>query len=101
MELDDPNREITESLYFGEGIQNIVAAECDERTIRNVNISVWRSFFARFGMTEEELSTASLYQASLLVHNFQGRCSFAMDKKCLTVGWKGTPLVSVSVWKFV
>ncbi|XP_059632796.1 DELLA protein RGL1-like isoform X2 [Cornus florida] len=97
----DPHRMISESYVF-HAIRNIVAAEGEERMIRHVNINVWRAFFARSGMTEIELSTSSLYQASLLVSNFAcgSSCTLVMDGKCLTIGWKGTPIYSLSAWKF-
>ncbi|GFZ13912.1 hypothetical protein Acr_24g0001020 [Actinidia rufa] len=102
MDRSDPNRKISESTYISPAILNIVAAEGEERIFRHVNISVWRTFFARFGMVEEELSTSSLYQASMVVKNFScgSSCSFHMDGKCLIIGWKGTPIHSLSAWKF-
>ncbi|XAR57007.1 hypothetical protein NMG60_11025004 [Bertholletia excelsa] len=103
MGQNNSNRKILESMFFSWGIQNIVAAEGEERTSRHVNISVWRAFFSRFGMVEEGLSTSSLYQANLVAKNFScvDSCTFDMDGKCLILGWKGTPLYSLSAWKFV
>lgn len=102
MKRDNVNRVVTESRYFGEGIRNILAAEGNERKIRNVNIDVWRAFFARFGMLEADLSMSSHYQAKLLTEKFNcgSSCTLDMNGKCLIVGWKGTPLLSVSAWKF-
>ncbi|GFZ13911.1 hypothetical protein Acr_24g0001010 [Actinidia rufa] len=56
MDRNDPNRKMSESGYFSPTIQNIIAAEGEERIMRHVNISVWRAFFARFlmGMKEEQ-----------------------------------------------
>ncbi|XP_057434266.1 DELLA protein RGL1-like [Lotus japonicus] len=101
MKHDEQNRMMIESL-FGHGIRNIVAAEGAERKHRNVTIDVWREFFSRFGMEETELSRVSLYQADLVAKRFPcGSCStFNMNGHCLLVGWKGTPISSVSVWKF-
>ncbi|PKI63673.1 hypothetical protein CRG98_015922 [Punica granatum] len=98
----DENRLAVESFYFGESIKNIVATEGDERTVRNVKIDVWRAFFARFGMVEDELSPSSLYQASLVTKRFRaGRfCTLDRNGKSLIVGWKNTPILSLSVWKF-
>jgi hypothetical protein len=93
----------TESKIFGEGIRNVVAAKGEERKIRNVKIDVWRAFFARYGMVETELSMSSLYQASLVVQKFDCRnsCTLDMNAKSLIIGWKGTPICSLSVWKFL
>lgn len=103
MKRDDPNRMITESRVFGYGIRNMVAAEGEERKTRHVKIELWRAFFARFGLEEEGLSPSSLYQANLVVKKFShgNSCTLDMNGKSLLVGWKGTPLLSLSVWKFL
>ncbi|CAK7326363.1 unnamed protein product [Dovyalis caffra] len=102
MERDDPNRMISESLYFGEGIRKILVAEGDERNIRNVKIDVWRACFARFDMVEAEMSISSTYQANIMAKKLAcGKaCTLNMDGKSLIIGWKGTPIHSLSVWKF-
>ncbi|XP_027931449.1 DELLA protein RGL1-like [Vigna unguiculata] len=103
MKRDEKNRMIIESLYLSHGIKNIVATEGAERKTRNVKIDVWRAFFSRFGMVEKELSTLSLYQADLVSKRFPcgSSCTFDKNGQCLLVGWKGTPINSVSVWKFI
>ncbi|AES65005.1 DELLA protein 2-like [Medicago truncatula] len=103
MKGDEKNRFILESMYFSHGIRNIVAEEGAERKSRNVKIDVWRAFFTRFGMVETELSMKSLYQAELVAKRFACgyACTFDMNGHCLLVGWKGTPINSVSVWKFI
>ncbi|XP_057428399.1 DELLA protein RGL1-like [Lotus japonicus] len=97
MKHDEQNRIMIETL-LGHGIRSIVA----ERKSRNVKIDVWRAYFSRFGMEETELSRVSLYQADLVAKRFPSGscCTFHMDGHCLLVGWKGTPISSVSVWKF-
>jgi hypothetical protein len=102
MKGDEKNRFILESMYFSHGIRNIVAEEGAERKSRNVKIDVWRAFFTRFGMVETELSMKSLYQAELVAKRFACgyACTFDMNGHCLLIGWKGTPINSVSVWKF-
>ncbi|OMO53538.1 Transcription factor GRAS [Corchorus capsularis] len=103
MKQDCKNREIIESVFFFEGIRNILAAEGEERKIRHVNFDVWRQFFARYGMEEAELSMSAMYQADLILKKFaDGNCyTLQMNGKCLLVGWKGTPMHSISVWKFL
>ncbi|GKB36563.1 DELLA protein RGL2-like protein [Tanacetum coccineum] len=97
------NRKVSESVFYGQPIRNIVAAEGDERTGRHVTISVWRAFFARFGMLEVKLSDASLNEAKLIITNFDSRqsCMLHVDGRCFVVGWKDVPVFSVSAWKFV
>lgn len=87
---------------LGEGIRNAVATEGEERFIRNVKIDVWRAFFERFRMVEIEISESSLYQASLVAKEFVcgNSCTLDTNGKCLIVGWKGSPILSVSAWKF-
>ncbi|XP_074342807.1 DELLA protein RGL2-like [Apium graveolens] len=103
MDRDDQDRIISESTQFSPKIANIVAFEGEERRVRHVNSNVWKAFFSRFGMVETELSRASLYQAKLLVNNFAcaSSCTFEMMGKSLSIGWKGTPILSVSALKFL
>ncbi|KAL5122202.1 DELLA protein RGL2 [Glycine soja] len=88
---------------LSEGIRNIVAMEDGERTVRNVKIDVWRRFFARYRMVETTFSESSLYQANLVAKKFAcgNFCTVDRNGKCLIVGWKGTPIHSISVWKFL
>lgn len=99
---DDQSRIMLECAYSREGILNIVAADGQERVTRDVKVHVWRAFLARFGMTEIELSESSRYQASLVLKRFaQGKsCTLDSNGKGLVVGWKGTPLHSLTIWKF-
>ncbi|OVA02528.1 Transcription factor GRAS [Macleaya cordata] len=99
---NNQNRITTERIHCGQGISNIVAMEGEERTIRHVGIDKWRKFFKRFGMVETELSQSSLYQANLILKQVAcwSSCTLDMNGKCLIVGWKGTPINSVSAWKF-
>lgn len=102
MERSNEYRKTLESSYFGEGIINIVAAEGEERITRNVKLDVWRAFFARYGMVEMEMSESSKYQASLVLKQFAhgSSCNIECNGKGLVVGWKGTPLHSLTAWKF-
>ncbi|KAK6920888.1 Transcription factor GRAS [Dillenia turbinata] len=103
MKGDDLSRMSLVKTYHWEGIRNIVAFEGDKRRIRHVNIDTWRSFFPQFGMAEVELSMSSLLQADLLIKNFAcgNLCTLGMNRKSLLIGWKGTPLFSVSAWKIL
>ncbi|KAF8041453.1 hypothetical protein BT93_A0144 [Corymbia citriodora subsp. variegata] len=102
MGRDDENRTAVESLLFGQGIRIVLAAEGEERIIRSVKFDVWRAFFSRFGMVEVDLGMASLYQADLMVKKFrcESSCTLDMNGKCLIIGWKGTPIHSLSAWRF-
>ncbi|KAK4351730.1 hypothetical protein RND71_031043 [Anisodus tanguticus] len=99
MDRENLVRKRIEVFHIGEGIRNIIAAEDAERFTRNVKLDVWRAYFARFGMVEMELSESSWYQANLISHG--SSCSVQNDEKALLVGWKGTPIESVSIWKFL
>ncbi|XP_039172173.1 DELLA protein GAI1 [Eucalyptus grandis] len=102
MERADENRTFLESMYFGQAIRTTLADEGEERSIRSVKIDVWRAFFSRFGMVEVDLGMASLYQADLMAKKFPSgsSCTLGMNGKCLIMGWKGTPLFSLSAWRF-
>ncbi|KAK6920885.1 Transcription factor GRAS [Dillenia turbinata] len=103
MDKCDPNRMILEKMHFSKGIQNIVACEGKERTMRHVKIVVWRTFFMKFKMEESELGKLSFPQANLLLKTlaYGNSCTLNINGKCLVIGWKGTPLLSVSAWKFL
>ncbi|KAD5508408.1 hypothetical protein R6Q59_031014 [Mikania micrantha] len=100
---DELNRKVGEAIYFAYPIRNIVSAEGDDRTIRHVGIDVWRAFFARFRMSEVELSGESLNEAKLLINSFDcgNLCSLHVDGRCFRVTWNDVPIFSVSAWKFV
>ncbi|KAF3621048.1 hypothetical protein FXO38_32013 [Capsicum annuum] len=101
MRYDKRNRTAVESEHLSQGIRSIVATEGEERTIKHVKVDVWRAFFALYGMEEMELSMSSLYQANLVLKNFPygSCCTLEMTKNFLLIGWKGTPLISLSAWK--
>ena len=84
------------------GIRNIVAMEGNGRIARSVKMEVWSAFFARFRMVELGFSDSSLYQANLVIKQFPCASSCTLDRigKSVIVGWKGTPVHSISIWKF-
>ncbi|KAL9672575.1 hypothetical protein QQ045_028826 [Rhodiola kirilowii] len=87
---------------LSDGILNMVAAEGEERVTRNVKMEVWRAFFERFGMVECEISEAVFCQVKMVAGRFGcgGDCEVGKDGLSLMVAWKGTPIHSLSVWKF-
>ncbi|CAK7348432.1 unnamed protein product [Dovyalis caffra] len=101
LEQNPEHRRKTEAI-FSNGIENIVAMEGSDRITRNVKIDVWRAFFSRFSMVEVGFSESSLYQASLIPKQFPygSSCTLEKNGKGLIVGWKGTPMHSLSAWKF-
>lgn len=99
---DEPSRMNAESTWFGSSIRNVLTTEGEERKIRHVSMNVWRAFLARHGLVETQLSVASLDQATLGLQTLPrgSSCTLYLDGKCLILGWKGTPLSSLSAWKF-
>ncbi|KAG6785032.1 hypothetical protein POTOM_010754 [Populus tomentosa] len=95
------HRTITEAT-FSNGIENIVTMEGTDRIARSVKMDVWRAFFSRFRMVKVGFSDSSLYQAGLIPKQFPcgSSCTLEKNGECLIVGWKGTPLHSLSAWKF-
>ncbi|CAN0888579.1 DELLA protein RGL2 [Linum grandiflorum] len=85
-----------------EWVRSVVVKEGDEREFRSVNLNVWRTFFARFAMMKCKLSAVVLYQAKLVLNRFAcGEfCRVDVDGRSLIVGWKDTPFLSISSWKF-
>ncbi|CAN0855454.1 DELLA protein RGL2 [Linum grandiflorum] len=91
-----------ESMLFGEGSKVVVAVEGDERFTRNMKADVWRVYFKRVGMVEAAMSQSSLYQAELVAKKVPcwSQCAVSTDEKSLIVSWKGTPILSVTAWRF-
>ncbi|XP_073120492.1 scarecrow-like protein 18 [Henckelia pumila] len=100
---DSDCRKIIEEVYFQEVIKPMTTLAVDDHNLKHhLKIDFWRGYFARFDVVEMELSHSSMYQASLLVResdSWRG-CTFSMNGKCMLLGWKGTPLRSLSAWKF-
>ncbi|KAI5674900.1 hypothetical protein M9H77_05850 [Catharanthus roseus] len=103
MERDNLHRKTIEGIYLGGGIRNIVGTEGDRRCTRNVKVEVWREYFTRFGMAEVELSESSLRQAYMVLKKFTkaSGCTLTNNGKGLVIGWKGTPIHSLTTWKFL
>ncbi|XP_073143768.1 DELLA protein GAI1-like [Henckelia pumila] len=102
MKNEEKNRREAESTCFRASIRNVLGAEGGERKVRHVSIDVWRAYLERFGLVETELSMSCMYQAKLVLESFRcgSNCELEMNGKCLTMSWKGTPLTSLSAWKF-
>ncbi|KAG9142836.1 hypothetical protein Leryth_005576 [Lithospermum erythrorhizon] len=103
MERDDQFRLSLEGSQFGQGIQNTIAIDGEERVNRNVKLDVWRAFFKRFWMEEIEVSESSVLQANLVTKEYAkgDSCSIDRNGKGIIVGWKGTPILSLTTWKFL
>lgn len=101
MDQNLEEKAVIEAAFSG-GIREKVAVPDNERIEKSVKIEVWRAFFARFRMVEIGFSESCLYQASLVPKQFGcgNLCTLGNNGKCLLVGWKGTPLHSLSAWKF-
>ncbi|MED6168553.1 hypothetical protein PIB30_012826 [Stylosanthes scabra] len=100
---EDSESRMAVEIVCSVGIRNIVAAEGTERTVRNVKLDVWRRFFARYRMVETGFSESSLYQANLVAREFcfSKFCSVDKNGESLIISWKGTPMHSLSAWRFV
>ncbi|KAL0393314.1 UNVERIFIED_CONTAM: DELLA protein RGL2 [Sesamum radiatum] len=94
-------RKIIEDVFFRAMIRNIITAEDEERIYRHAKISFWRELFAEFNIVGVELSDSSLYQARLLIKGNAAwnSCTLDMNGNYMVMGWKGTPLQSISAWK--
>lgn len=103
LDRDNQYRMNLETYYFGDGIINTIATEGEERITRSVKIDVWRSYFARFQMVEVEIPKSSFHQAEMVLKkefSCARFCTINNDDKCFIIGWKGTPMFSLSTWKF-
>ncbi|ERN02115.1 hypothetical protein AMTR_s00045p00167670 [Amborella trichopoda] len=101
IEAADSNRLAMEGTFMASAMRNMVVREGRERVIRNVGLDTWRLFLNREGFEEVEVSEDALYQAKLIVESYShsDSVSLEMNGKAMTVGWKGTPLHSISAWR--
>ncbi|KAJ0033901.1 hypothetical protein Pint_24367 [Pistacia integerrima] len=105
MSENDPNRMMFEETFLGPCLLNIMVNEGEEKiNVKHMKIGAWRDIFKKFGLVEAELSMYSLYHAELVKKRFAGgigdSCTLVRDGKGLIVGWKGSPQLSLSVWRF-
>ncbi|CAI0626620.1 unnamed protein product [Linum tenue] len=102
MGRDEPTRKYGEATLFGESSKIVSAIDGRERIVRSMKVDVWRTYFRRMGMVEEEMSPLSLYQANLVARKVPcwKPCTVKMNGKGLMVGWKGTKINSVTAWSF-
>ncbi|XP_060200450.1 GRAS family protein RAM1-like [Lycium barbarum] len=96
------HRAVAQGVYIGKIIENIFTSEGEVMVHRHEKLESWTALFERFGIAETELSHSSLYQAKLLADKStcHGFCSLEMDGKSLIIKWKGTPIKSLSAWRF-
>ena len=103
LDRDNQYRMNLEKYYFGCGIMNSIATEGEERITRSVKIDVWRSYFSRFQMLEVQVPKSSFHLAEMVLEmefSCARFCTLSNDGKCLMIRWKGTPMFSLSTWKF-
>lgn len=102
LDKECPCRARIEQVFVREGIQNAILAEGEDRIYRHHKIGIWRTFLTRIGLVELPLSSYALNVAKLLVNSNPRwkACSLQSDGKCLIIGWKGSPIKSISVWKY-
>lgn len=102
MDRCDPNRMALELLCLAPDIQNTIIPEDEELILRHMKIDGWRARFSNLGLVEAELSSNSLLQAKLLskMCALGNCCTINTNGKSITVSWKGTPIASLSAWKF-
>ncbi|KAG8370514.1 hypothetical protein BUALT_Bualt14G0124800 [Buddleja alternifolia] len=86
------------SIDFGIHSVSTATVEDEERIRRHAKIGFWRKLFSEFDIVETKLSESSLDQARLMVKRcaLWDSCTIHMDVECMVVGWKGTPLQSLS-----
>ncbi|KAL3507967.1 hypothetical protein ACH5RR_033349 [Cinchona calisaya] len=100
MDQENPGRALM-GVFFWEMIQNIITTEGEERIHRYEKLDFWRAFLTRFGIVEIAMSDLALCQLQLVVKTNPRWCSCTVELngKGLIIGWNGTPIKSLSVWK--
>ncbi|GLJ20606.1 hypothetical protein SUGI_0375300 [Cryptomeria japonica] len=97
---NDIQRVKFEEMFCGSQIRNMIVFEGNDRRVRHVRTDVWRCFFRHTGLKEMGFSYQAWYQARLLLKKFRGGDFYSVEPNgpAITIGWKGTPLVTVSAW---
>ncbi|KAL3505875.1 hypothetical protein ACH5RR_031257 [Cinchona calisaya] len=102
MHRDNPCRNVIEGVFIWEAIRNVITTEGEERIHRKQKLDFWRAFLARVGIVEIGLSDLAWCQSNLVVKSNPrwSSCTVEANGKGMIIGWKGTPIQSLSVWKF-
>ncbi|CAN0922515.1 DELLA protein GAI1 [Linum grandiflorum] len=97
--LGGDNKLVMESMFLSEQVNAVLVKEMK----RTATVEVWRKFFGRFWMVEDSLSPTTMETVNLLLCRFSGGrcCTVDLDGRSLVVGWKGTPIFSLSTWNFL
>ncbi|CAI9118566.1 OLC1v1020153C1 [Oldenlandia corymbosa var. corymbosa] len=101
MKQKSESRAIIEGVFLRQSISYLVTSKGDESMHRQESVGFWRTLFRKFNIFEMALSNCALYQATLMVKSDPrwSSCTLERNGKGLTVGWKGTPVFSLTVWK--
>ncbi|CAI9118562.1 OLC1v1020149C1 [Oldenlandia corymbosa var. corymbosa] len=101
MKQNRKSREIIESVMLRQSIKYLITSKGEESMHRQESVGFWRTLFRKLGMFEIALSNCALYQATLTVKSNPrwGSCTVECNGKGMTVGWKGTPVHFLTVWK--
>ncbi|CAN1830827.1 DELLA protein RGL2 [Linum perenne] len=102
LDTDDENKIVLESMFLRDEVNACLVKEGKEMA-RTATIEVWRKFFTRFWMLEASLSSATMETVNLLLERFPDgeSCTVEMKGRSMVVGWKGNPIFSLSIWKFL
>lgn len=102
MHRENSCRAVLEGVFMWEVIRNIITTEGGERIHRHERLDFWRDFFARFGIVEVALSDLALCQSNMVLKSnpLWSSCTVDVNGKGMIICWKGTPIQSLSVWKF-
>ncbi|CAN1250618.1 DELLA protein GAI1 [Linum perenne] len=101
-DTSDGNRMFLESMFLSEQVNDAIVKEETEMS-RTVRIEVWRKFFSQYWMVESSLSSTTMETVNMVMGRFSNGdcCNVDMEGRSLVVGWKGTPMFSLSTWKFL
>lgn len=97
-----PDKITFEGTCLGPEMQNIVAAEDDNKIFGDLKINDWRNCFSKFGLVETWLGSSSSDRAEMVANKFPSgnSCTCFMNGDSLIIYWAGIPMLSVSAWQF-
>ncbi|CAI9118565.1 OLC1v1020152C1 [Oldenlandia corymbosa var. corymbosa] len=100
---DNPCRGFIEGGFIWDAVRNVIICEGEERITRHERLDFWRGFLSRFGFVEVALSDIAFCQLNMVVESnpLWKPSTWERNGQGIIVGWKKTPIKSLSVWKFL
>ncbi|XP_030459719.1 GRAS family protein RAM1-like [Syzygium oleosum] len=97
---ESAQRAQVEQYIFAPEIQNVVAREGAERTVRHERLEKWRKVMEGKGFRGVPLSGNAVTQSKILLGLYSSDgYRLTEDKGCLLLGWQDRAIIAASAWR--